>query len=600
MSGQSSAGDVPETAVQKMYVALEAHRSGALRRAEATYRELTQAYPDFADAWHFYGVLKYQRGDNPEALKYMRRAQHMAPDNVDMLLNFGRTLGECGLLDEAREQLFRAWRVAPSDPRTLLAYGRCLLNMARGGELVDALKARLKMDPNSWELWMLLGECHEQNGESPGARTAFSEAAKLAPARELLPRLRHGEHALEAADTEVAEAEFNAVLTANPRSAGACLGLAALAAQAGDFSRAETMAEKALRCDQRAYYAWILLAGVCNSEDEKNLLARVQHARIRASKDPYCWPLDFAQGALLERQKDYDLAFSAYRRGNEGQGRGRPYSRAVQENHVRNLIEGLDRRFVERASRIGVLGSGAIFICGMPRSGTTLVETILACHPAVKPGGEMQFLHERLLRLVGLERFSEIGSWLADATDADLSGLASDWRDAILRSASGLERVTDKLPGNFHLLGLIHVCFPDAPIIYVRREPRDNCLSCYTTPFQAGPTFAHKLESIGHYYRVHEKMMEHWRAMLGAERIIEVEYEALVRHPEAEIARLLKGLGLRWHADCLNFHRHDRHVNTASIFQVRQPAHTRSVGRWRKFDRHLSPLLEALSEPISL
>jgi len=155
--------------------------------------------------------------------------------------------------------------------------------------------------------------------------------------------------------------------------------------------------------------------------------------------------------------------------------------------------------------------------------------------------------------------------------------------------------ITDKMPQNFQMLGLIHLAFPSAPIIHIRRNPLDNCISIYTTAYQQSPAFAHDRSSIVFAYRQYQRLVAHWRDVLPAERFLEVDYEALIANPEAESRRLIEFLGLDWEPGCLDFHRTERPVFSASLWQVRQPVFNRSVGRWRHYRRHLQPLFEVFA-----
>ncbi len=586
---------LPPEAAHLMREAVTAHQRGALARADRAYRELVAQYPRFADAWHYYGLLQHQRHEARAALECLRQAQALRPDHPPFLVNFARVLYEQGEVTDALAYLEQARGLAPEDPQALVLQAQVLLNTGRGAEVVGALETLLARHGGDWQFWMLLGDCREQAGDRPGARAAFAEACSRSPAGEIRPWLRRGECALTDADVQSAEQAFNQALEMDPRSAQACLGLANLAVQAGNFERTASLAEAALKRDPRAYVAWGLLAGWHNLKSDEEFRDRLEAAGQEAGEDPEAWPLHFALGSLWEHREEYDRAFAAYARGNHQQGGTRPYAAEMQEAYTRHLIEGMDEEFIARGLRVGIPDPGAIFICGMPRSGTTLVEAILASHKDVNAGGEMRWMHDRLRRELGTRGLQETGRWLKAASVGELTTFAQEWRAVLEATAGECRRVTDKMPGNYHLLGLIHVCFPGAAIVYVHRDPRDNGLSCFTTAFEEGHAFSNALNTIGRHYLLHERLMDHWRKSLGPQRIIEVQYEALVRQPEVEIRRLLAALGLQWDPACLAFHRGPHRIRTASVYQARRPLYASSVGRWRRFAKHLGPLLEALS-----
>lgn len=580
--------------------AVTAHERGDYGRAEIDYRTLVHEFPDFAEAWHFYGLLRYQRGDGDAALECLRRAQALKPDEPTFLLNFGRVLIERGEYRHALACLERARRAAPDNLLALELLARALLALERGGEAVAELERRCASGQAQWTLWMLLGNCREQGGDRPGALTAFAEARRLAPPGELMPSIRRAEVALHSGRTELAESEYGAVLAADPHCGAALLGMANLAAQAGEFERGAELAGEALRRDFRMYGAWLLLAGnPCTVHDDA-FLSRLELAAKEADGDPDSWPLHFALGEEFERREEFDRAFDSYSQGNRLQSGGRSYRLEAQEAYVRDILTALDRDFVERAARVGIRGAPRIFVCGMPRSGTTLVETILASHPDVAAGGEMRHIHDRLRREIGVKGLAGTGTWLRSRSDANLRAIAAEWNEALKEAAHGRPIVTDKMPSNYYILGLIQACFPDSVIVHVRRDALDNAVSCYTTSFHEGNVFANSLEGIGHCYLLHDRLMEHWHRTLDPGRIIEIGYESLVSDPDRQIRRLIESVGLTWDPACLAFHRHRRSVRTASLYQVRRPLYGRSVGRWRRFEKHLAPLIEALARPLSL
>jgi hypothetical protein len=229
-----------------------------------------------------------------------------------------------------------------------------------------------------------------------------------------------------------------------------------------------------------------------------------------------------------------------------------------------------------------------IFVLGMPRSGTTLVEQILASHPQVHGAGELRALQ----RLVdGLGDYPAAATRLAPA---ELARLGESYLAQIRPLAGGRAHLVDKMPANFLHAGLIHLMLPGARIVHCRRDPVDTCLSCYTKLFSGEQMFAYDLRELGLFHRAYQTLMAHWRAVLPPDRFIEVDYEAVVENLEGEARRLVAFLGLPWDEACLGFHKTERPVRTASVNQVRQPIYRTSAGRWKAHAAHLEPLLSAL------
>ncbi len=230
-----------------------------------------------------------------------------------------------------------------------------------------------------------------------------------------------------------------------------------------------------------------------------------------------------------------------------------------------------------------------IFIVGMPRSGTTLIEQILASHPALYGAGELKTMSD-FARTVALDSPDWEGALLA------LRKLGQEYLDQVWKLAPEARYITDKMPGNFYHLGLIHLMLPNAKIIHSMRDPMDTCFSCYALRFAHGHEYCYDLKTLGRYYQRYTKLIRHWHDVLPAGRILDVRYEDNVADPEREARRLLGYLGLPWDPACLRFYETDRPVKTASVMQVRKPIYSSSVARWKRFEKHLGPLLDEIGD----
>ncbi|HEX5314494.1 MAG TPA: sulfotransferase [Gammaproteobacteria bacterium] len=386
---------------------------------------------------------------------------------------------------------------------------------------------------------------------------------------------------------------FRAALACGGTTADEHCQLAAAAGQFGDFVTLRREARAAIAADRRWYTAWYQLS-ITPDEAAAETMQAMRAAAVEAGADPAAWPLHLALARVLEKAGRYDEAFAAADEANRRRVRALRLDYGDDWRYFANVRRCLGKEFASGALPAPTRGPRPIFIVGMPRSGTTLVEAILGAHPAVTPGGEMQFLHLWLHRNLGAADQSQIPERLATAPPAALLRLARDWREFLDRSCAARAWISDKMPENYALLGLIARCFPEAAIVHVRRDPRDTCVSCFFTAL-AGRGLPASLAEVGAWYRAYEGLMTHWRDVLGAERIVEVEYERLVSSPEPEIRRLLAAIGLDWHSGCLAYYASPKTVATASLYQVRQPPYRDSIGRWRHFERHLLPLRRALA-----
>jgi hypothetical protein len=236
-----------------------------------------------------------------------------------------------------------------------------------------------------------------------------------------------------------------------------------------------------------------------------------------------------------------------------------------------------------------------IFLIGMPRSGTTLVEQILASHPKVHGAGELQLLNDIVIAAgVPGGEAGAFPEFVAAAAPSALRRLGTNYVEGLRRRAASAERVTDKMPSNYYFAGLIHLALPNAKIIHCRRDPVDTCVSCFSKLFSAQQNHTYDLGELGRYYQRYEQLMAHWRRVLPKGRILDIHYEDVVADLEGQARRLVAHCDLAWDPRCLSFHETERQIRTASATQVRQAIYRTAIGRWRHYEKHLEPLIEAL------
>ncbi|MGH8426539.1 MAG: sulfotransferase [Gammaproteobacteria bacterium] len=573
--------------------ALRAHRANELAQAEQRYKALLEREPQNPQALHYFGLLLHQRGRLEEARQHLEAAERLAPARPDFLLNHARVLGEQGCMATAKIRLDHLLALEPDSP---LAIRELANNLAAGDEYEAAcalLESWLARHPTEYTVWLLLGDLRQQTETPELALQAWERVQQnSAGATRLAALFKICALQLRQADTTSAAETFRRALACGGTTADEHHRLAAAAGQFGDFANLRREAKAAVNADPHCYTAWYQLTLAPDDHREETAQA-MRTAVVGAGADPQAWVLHLALGRVLEKLGRYDDAFAACTEANRRRARVFSLDYGEEARYFDNVRKYLNADFVRRPPFSHTADLRPIFIVGMPRSGTTLIEAIVGAHPEVTTGGEMQFLTTWLRRNTGSLPDAEVPAWLAHADDPTLARLTADWQSFLERASAGRKRITDKLPINFFLLGLIALCFPDAAVVHVRRDARDTCISCYTTAL-AGRGLPAELRDLGAYYRKYETLMDHWRKLLGAERIVEVEYERLVRTPEPTIRRLLGEIDLDWHQDCLAFHESRRPVATASLHQVRQPIYRGSIGRWRHFEAHLLPLLEAL------
>ncbi len=320
----------------------------------------------------------------------------------------------------------------------------------------------------------------------------------------------------------------------------------------------------------------------------QRLAARARSLTVEQRIEVY-----FALGKAYEDRGQADLAFAALQRANGAKRSTFRYNIDGHERRLRRVAEVFDRPLMQRLGGGGLASDRPIFIFGMPRSGTTLVEQIVSAHPKVHPAGEIP-----LMPRLGFYSRGQGGSvfpeWVPGMNAADCLTFAAAYLDQLPAAPPEKPRITDKRLENYELLGLIQLALPNATFIHCHRDPRDACLSTFAMLFSAGQDWAYDLGELGRFWRAQEALMAHWRALLGPGRILEVSYEAVVADLETEARQIIAHCALEWDPACLDFHRSRRPVRSASVTQVRQPIYDRSIGRWRQFETHLAPLFSAM------
>ena len=305
--------------------------------------------------------------------------------------------------------------------------------------------------------------------------------------------------------------------------------------------------------------------------------------------------LDFALGKAYADLKDHRRSFEHLLAANAGKRAMISYDEQAALMEFDRIERTFTRELIATKSGRGDASPRPIFILGMPRSGTTLVEQILASHPMVHGAGELETLSEIALVLRGPDgRTISYPEFVPTLDGSALMGIGARYLAAVNERAPKGERVTDKMPANYYFVGLIHLALPNAKIIHTIRNPVDTCLSCFSKLFTKGQNHTYDLGELGRYYKRYEQLMAHWRHVLPPGRILDVRYEDVVEDLEMQARRILFHCGLGWDDRCLSFHETDRPVRTASAWQVRQPIYGSAVGRWRDYEEFLDPLLAAL------
>ena len=501
------------------------------------------------------GKQHFDAGRWAEAIPPFREIAQLDPNNPQAHHDLGMTLLFCGRPAEAAASLERAVELKPDFASALGHLAAALLQVGRDGEALLAYRR--------------LSRC----AEDPGARRFY-----LAQALKMEGKL------------EEAENEVRGLLAMAPQAAKARSLLGELLSNRGMFEEAARHLTQAAEVFPPAFLELTVVKRM--TETDRPLVDRMRSLADGPGLDvaPRI-NVQFGLGKAYHDLGDYAEAMRHYEAANRLRAMTVRFDRAALVARYDNLVENFTADALERARQSLVTracpGDGLpVFIVGMPRSGTTLVEQILSSHPAVSAGGELNFWADRLRGWVA----PTIGAVEAGA----LAKAAEDFSAELRRIGPYALRVTDKTPRNFELLWLLRLAFPDARIIHCRRRPVDTCLSIFFLNFSARQGYACDRGDLVFFYRQYERLMDHWRRALPADRFTEVEYEKLVADREAETRRLVAFCGLDWDEACLAPERNNRLVKTPSLWQVRQPVYTTSVERWRRYEPWLGELRELL------
>jgi tetratricopeptide (TPR) repeat protein len=504
-----------------------------------------------------------------------------------------------------------------------------LQDLGREAKAIDGYEAVLERAPKHAEAANNLGAIHRERGEPAAAAFAFRRAVAARPAypealcnlgnamadagwaADAVPVLAAAADArpddldlqltlfdclVQADRADEAERRARAVLDAHPQAAAVAAALGAALQYLGRPDEARTIFLSAIAADPACSRAHQGVAEDRKEAGKDEHIRTLRAALDTASRDACGSPgLNFALGRHLAAAERYEEALEAYVRANELKRamlarRGFGYSRQDMRQQVDALCAAFPSEALQRTAPAA--SSRPVFIVGMPRSGTTLTEQILASHPLVFGAGELGYMGqvvEQLRRELGYPR--------ALAPDDALAAAGAFYVQAIGRLDNRAARVTDKMPANFLHLGLIARLFPNARIVHCRRSPMDTCLSCFQQNFRAAHlSWSCDLADLGHYFCQYDRLMENWRKVLPSGVMLEVDYEDTVADLESQARRIVEFVGLDWDDSCLRFHETDRAVVTASHSQVRRKVYATSVGRWKRYGDGLRPLIAALAE----
>ena len=559
-------------AADPAFVQAHSNRGNALQRlkrfadAEACYRRAIELAPKFPDAWNNLGTCLRELKRSDDAIAAYRSALELRPNDPETLDNLALALKDLEKYEEAAATLRAALAIEQRSDKIHLHYGSVLIDQHKIDEAAAATERALALNPNSHDAVNLLG------------RVAFERG-------ELEPALAH----------------YRRALSLKPDLADAYNNMGNVLKELGQLGEAQQAYLEALELDPKVSGVYVNLADSKKFKpgdphiDAMEALAAQTDGLSKTDR----MQLDFALSKAYADLKEHHRSFEHLLKGTAAKRSMIEYDEAA----ALSLFDRLERTFTPQLIRAKSGGGDAsavpIFVLGMPRSGTTLVEQILASHPKVHGAGELNTLNDVVLTVRGPDGNTlPYPEFMPSLDPPALKQIGARYvallHELAAKDGQVGERISDKMPSNYYFVGLIHLALPNARIIHTVRDPVDTCISCFSKLFTAEQNHTYDLGELGRYYRRYERLMAHWRRVLPKGRMLEVRYEDVVADLDGQARRIIDYCGLPWDDRCLAFHETDRPVRTASATQVRQPIYNSAVGRWKVYEEFLGPLLKEL------
>lgn len=540
---------------------------GRHAEALAIFDRLLAADPRNILALNNRGLTLEALGRDGEAADSFRHALALSPNTAEIHFSLGNVLSRLEHYEDAANHYRRAMAAMPGFARGHANLGNALAKLKRWDEALQSLRQAIKLDakqPNAIQLRLTIATA-----------------------------LRHLQRESESI------ADLDAALAIEPDNADIITRKAYILGTLGRLDEARALIGQAeqLKPDETAPY--VVGSRMVRFSAGDPVIAKMEKLAARSDlPDAERAGLLFALGKAYDDCGEFDRAFAEFAAANAIMRRLFEYHESRELAGKARIVEVFTRDLMRGKAGWGHESDRPIFILGMPRSGTTLIEQIIASHPRVFGAGEQQAFSQAVDASIrpGQPIYPTMVQSIAAA---DLKAIGNDYLTRMASIVPGGKRFTDKLPGNYSYAGLINLVFPNAKIIHVQRNAIDNCFSMFSITFEDPLRFSHKLTELGHFYRAYRRVMDNWRRVLPAGAMLDVQYEDVVNDIDTQARRLIAFCGLPWHDACLAFHAKGGTVRTASAYQVRQPLYRSSVGRWRAYEKHLGPLIAALDDPAA-
>ena len=595
--GQAIAADDSDPSCHSN-LAVALNRLGRGEEAEAASRRAVELRADYADGHVNLGLSLENQGRLEDAEAALRRAIEAAPGHVNAHNNLGNVLRRRGELDAAIGAYHKAVALQPRFAMAQSNLGAALREAGRLKEAMAHCTQAVRLDPRNPEAQNSLGNVRMATGDTDGAIASFEIATSLEP------NFTDAHFNMASAffvkdELGLAEAAYERVLAIDPGHAPAHNGLGVVWLAAGRLEDAVASFRRAVGLKADYVEAWYNLASSRSAEltgaETTALETLLEGAGLHAVERAR---LHFTLGEIGDAGGEAEAAFGHFREGNAlRQSWFEEHGLGFDAGEHDAWLEGIAKAFGKEAftaARTSTESSEVpVFIVGMPRSGTTLVEQILACHAEIEAAGELEFVHDALKQVA-----INVGREFPDDFEAfersDIKFVSNFYRERHAGRGASVRFITDKLPHNFVNLAIIRHAFPDSPVIHVQRDPIDNCFSMFEANFARGHDYCYDMEALGRYHLLYADFMSHCsEAAPGL--VYGLSYEKLITDTESEVRKLLEHCGLPFDEACLSPHKSTRAVKTASSVQVRNPIYKTSVKRWQAVEEEIAPLIDILN-----
>jgi tetratricopeptide (TPR) repeat protein len=555
-------------------------------KAEDCFRKATVSEPDAHHAWGNLGLVLKRQGKRKQAIVAFQQAHQLAPDVIAYRLNCGNALADLGHFQHAFKVLSALCEDQPECALALVALGRVLLGSGQGWEALVFLKKACELEPKKAQFRLNYAAALAITGHVDEPLAHFREAVRLKPDY-WAAWVELGNLLGETGQLSAAQQCFENVLKSQSTHQGALSGLAGLYNRSGRYEEALDLLQSYVGLEANCQVnTAVAIANASNGlHRSQQAIPVLEKALSLTHTKPEQALLWHALGRSLDQTERFDEAFSAYAQSNALRNLSFDPVRHVQETS--QTLAAWSQSTLAQQPSSGIDSETPVFVVGMPRSGTSLVEQILSSHSSVYGAGELEFIRQ----VAGqLGTHGSVLKGLGQCQSGALTTIAQTHLTKLKELSPTALRITDKMPGNFLYLGLIQQLYPKAKIVHCQRAMLDTCISCFRQNFTASYAYTTRLDWLAEYYRQYERLMAHWKSVLNLD-IYEVNYETLVQDSENEIRRLVDFCGLEMESACLAPHLNSRVVVTASQAQVREPIHTRSIGSAMRYRFHLGPLL---------